>query len=451
MKPFIAHRLGRTALLVGVALGCRPGVADQQFQLESVLVDSVSAQSVGVSREQGRLAAFFTAQKAMVYEILRSSGVDPATLPPDVRARLGQFHTTNLAAFKAFATGLDLRDQGKFGEARAYFEKAAALDPNFKLAQDQKVSMPNVDLVNLLQIRAAVSDAAKTAVSNGQNLVAVDLAHAMAAMLAGQAVVVVPEPSNAATNTSAPFGFSSNPPGSGDNVATHLAIGTAFSYTPAGTSTSVGIATTNEYTAAQYTRNGAVLQSIGGNGSFSAQHGAAADCCAGTATLGDGSKAYWGAWQSASGASATVSLSGNALVAPVLGSGFSYLYAPATPLMPSAGTAVFTPVGGGLSNVTGSIAVNFANRSVSISNLGFDIGALIFSQLNGSTTYSAASASGFFSANYSSGSCAGCVAFTPAASSFTGNFAGSGAQGLVFSTILQNGAGTVGGVHLFGR
>jgi len=112
---------------------------------------------------------------------------------------------------------------------------------------------------------------------------------------------------------------------------------------------------------------------------------------------------------------------------------------------------VFTPVGGGLSNVTGSIAVNFANRSVSISNLGFDIGALIFSQLNGSTTYSAASASGFFSANYSSGSCAGCVAFTPAASSFTGNFAGSGAQGLVFSTILQNGAGTVGGVHLFGR
>lgn len=432
-------------------LGCCGAVADPEFQLESVLIDSTTAQSLGVAHERGALATFFTAQKSMVYEILRSSGIELATLPPEVRARIEKFHTTNLAAFKAFSTGLDLKDQGKFAEAKVYFEKAAELDPNFKLAEEQKVAMPNVNLVNLLQIRTAVTDAARSAVSNGQTLVAIDLAHAMAAMLTGQTVVVAPQPSNAATNTATPFGYSTNPPGSGDNLANHLAIGSAFSYTPPGTSNSISIALTNEYTSTQYSRSGTVLASITGAGDFSAQHGAASDCCAGKATLSDGTNAYWGTWKSAPGSSATVTLSGNSLSAPTLGSDFNYLYANATQGMPTTGTAVFTPVGGSLTNVSGSIAVNFVSRGVSVNNLGFDVGTLMFSQLNGAATYSTGSVSGFFAGNFSSGTCTGCVAFAPAASSFTGNFVGSGATGIVFSSILQNGAGTVGGVHLFGR
>ncbi|MBV8123616.1 MAG: tetratricopeptide repeat protein [Paucibacter sp.] len=449
MTHALIQRLAPSALCL--ALACGGAAADPEFQLESALVDSVTAQSLGASREKGSIATFFAAQKAMVYDILRSSGIDLARLPPDVRGRLEKFHTTNLAAFKAFSTGLDLKDQGKFAEAKAYFEKAIQLDPNFKLAEEQKVAMPNVNLVNLLQIRAAVTDAAKTAVSSGQNLVAIDLAHAMAAMLAGQTVVIAPQPTNAATNTSTPFSYSTNPPGSGDNLASHLAIGTAFSYTPTGSPASISIATTNEYTSSQYARSGTMLESITGSGDFAAQHGAASDCCSGTAALSDGTPAYWGTWRSVPGASAAVALSGSSLSAPVLGSDFNYLYAAATQGMPSTGTAVFTPVGGFLTNVSGNISINFVTRSVNVNNLGFDLSGLMFSQLNGSTTYSASSVSGFFAGNYSSGTCTGCAAFSPAASSFTGNFVGSGASGIVFSSIMQNGAGTVAGVHLFGR
>jgi hypothetical protein len=41
------------------------------------------------------------------------------------------------------------------------------------------------------------------------------------------------------------------------------------------------------------------------------------------------------------------------------------------------------------------------------------------------------------------------VAFAPEASAFGGNFVGNEANGLVFTSILQTGKGTVSGLHLF--
>ena len=127
-----------------------------------------------------------------------------------------------------------------------------------------------------------------------------------------------------------------------------------------------------------------------------------------------------------------------------------YVFADATRTMPGTGTAVFSPTGGSLAQASGTVAVDFANRSVALQNLGFNIGGLAFTGLNGSATYDARIASGTFGGNYSSGNCTGCPAFTPLSSSFGGSFVGRNADGLVFSTFLLTGAGgSASGVHVF--
>jgi hypothetical protein len=127
-----------------------------------------------------------------------------------------------------------------------------------------------------------------------------------------------------------------------------------------------------------------------------------------------------------------------------------YAYADATRSMPTTGTAVFSPAGGSLGQASGTVAVNFVTRGVELQNLGFNIGSLAFSGLNGSATYSDRIASGTFGGNYSSGTCTGCTAFTPVSSSFGGSFVGRNADGLVFSTfLLTGGGGSAAGVHVF--
>lgn len=444
------------ALLLLGAIGQASG---EEFEIESAVIESVSGKGLGVSREKGGIAEFFKAQKTMMFGILRSSGIDFNSLPVDVRARLEKFHTTNLEAFKAFSQGLDLMDDGKYAEAHAFFAKAAELDPNFKLAEEKKVAMPDMNLSNSLQLRTVIRDNAKSAVGAGMSKVQVDLSQAIAAMQSGQTIVVGASttPSTASANTNAGTNtntgannYTSNLPGSGAGLAPRKAIGIVFNYAAA--AASVGIASTNEWRTDQYTVTGNILDSVavGAGGTFVAQRGNAAATVPNAYTLTDGSVVYWGSW-STPGSNASVIVNGTALAAPTLGSQVHYMMGDATRTMPTTGTAVFLPAAGFLGNVVGNLSVNFTTRQVNLNNLGFTLGALTFAGLNGAAIYDANITSGFFKGNYSAGACTGCVAFSPAASAFTGNFVGATANGTIVSSILQNGAGTVAGVHLFAR
>ena len=376
-------------------LACLPAQSEE-FQLESAVMDSVSGRSLGVLNEKGAMTGFFKAQKSMMYGILRSAGIDLNQLPADVRLRLEKFQTTNLEAFKAFSQGLDLKDEGKFAEAQIFFEKAAAIDPNFKLAEDMKVAMPNMNLSTMLQIRTVVRDSAKTAVDNGKRRVEVDIARAAAAIMSGQTVVVGSRNSvsdSSESNAPAADGFTTNPPGSGTDYAPRKVVGIAFSYgagdANAPTGTQVAIASTNEWTSSQYKVSGSSLESLGLGGDFVAQRGAASESATTTHTLSDGSGVYWGSWKSTPGASASVIVSGTPLSAPTLGADVYYMMGEATRTMPTSGTATFLPAGGFLDNVAGNISVNFATRQVALNNLGFTLNGLSFGQLNGTSTYDA--------------------------------------------------------------
>lgn len=445
------HSLAIAALLAvdGTAQAqTAPTAAPQSFALEGAIIDSRSSRSLGVVSERGDINALFRAQKAMTFGILRASGISLDQLAPDIRARIERFATTNLEAFRAFSQGLDLKDQGKFVEAKVQFARAAQLDPGFALAVEQQQAMPDVNLGSSVQTRAVLLAAAGTAVDRGKAAFAVDTARAVAALASGQSVILVQLPSNA--EPAKVIDYSVNPPGSGTQFLPNIVAGVAYTATPPA-GLPVAVATVGEWRAENFRVDGTALESLGNAGNPVAQRGNAQVQPGGSLTLADGNLAHWGAWLSAPGASATVTVNGQNYSAPNLGP-VSYVLGDATPVMPTSGTAVFTPGGGSLANVTGNVAVNFVTRDVELRNLGFSIGTQAFTGLNGLAAFDRSIASGGFSGRYSTGQCAGCLQFSAEASTFGGSFLGRNADALAFSTLLETGGGTRAvGIHLFGR
>jgi len=439
---------------LGVCALCLVGLSAraERFDLETVILESRSSHAVGGTKRSGEIATFFTAQKEMVYAALADLGISLDSLPADVRKDLERIHTTNFAAFRMFSLGLDAQDQGKFAEAKAFFAKAVELDPNFQLAGELSVVMPNSNVTGTVQLQAALAAAAKSATTSGKVQMEVDLSGAIAALQSGQTVVLgsKPDASAAQSNSNnASAGFTSNPPGSGSNYAARLAVGVGYSVqnTPG---VNVAVASTNEWTLDQASSDSAGLLTLGNAAEFRATRASATSAVAGSLNLADGSTVSWGSWQAGAGGSFSVASKGVAVTS--LQPQFQYLIGQATRAMPTSGSATFVPAGGHLSNVSGNIGVDFVGRNVQLNNLGFDLGGASFAALNGSAKYSDTIASGFFKGNFSSGNCVtGCNAFSPTASVFTGNFLGKGTDGLVLSTVLSTGSGTVAGVHAFKR
>ncbi len=445
------------SLATAIAFAAGSAQAQRSFSLEGAIIDSRNGSSLGVVTERGELATLFRAQKAMTFGILRSAGISLEQLSPEVRARIERFQTTNVEAFRAFSQGLDLKDQGRFGEAREQFRRAAELDPNFALAAEQQQSMPEVSLGNNVQTRAVLAAAAGAAVDKGKAAYVVDVARAIAAIQAGQTVVSVPLPSDAAAIASNTYDRAPSDGGPAQQLTPNQVVGTAYTFVNA-SSQLITLASSSEYRAADVRVSGGVLETAGTvAGGFLAQRINAASSGTGSLALGDGSTAYWGQWLSSPTASAALTLSGNRIQAPVLGR-VDYVVGDAPRAMPSSGTAVFTPAGGpSMSGVNGTIAVNFVTQNVTLQNLGFQIGSTTFSGLTGSASYAPPPGvspvpSGGFSGNYTGGQCTGCSAFNVQSSVFTGNFLGRDANGLAFTTfLLTGGGGTVGATHLFTR
>jgi hypothetical protein len=200
------------------------------------------------------------------------------------------------------------------------------------------------------------------------------------------------------------------------------------------------LATSAEYTGAEYRSSGSALDSVGSlNRGFFAERLAANTAGAGSVALADGiTTAYWGSWISAPGSSAEVSTRNGKVSAPQLGN-VDYVFAEATRAMPTAGQGTYTPRGGSFVSPTGTVQVDFVRQTVTLQNLGFGLGGLTFTGLGGSTSYASNSGSGAFNGTYSSGTCTGCPALDLTQSKFGGNFVGRNADGMLFSTFLSIG------------
>ena len=421
----------------------------QGFALEGAVIDSRNGDSLGVVSERGDLSAVFKAQKTMTFGILRAAGISLDQLSPEVRAKIERFQTSNVEAFRAFSQGLDLKDQGRFSEARDSFKRAAELDPGFGLAVEQQQSMPDVNVSTALQLRAVMQAAAGAAVERGKVAYVVDLSRALAALQSGLTVVTVPAV-NENPQLNAANEYTSNQAGSTANALPNQVVSLSLGY-DVNTANPRSLTSPSVWRGADVRATAGTLEQIrtAAEGVV-ADRGGAAAVNSGQATLSDGTVAYWGSWLSTPGGSAAVRVSGQLQTAPSLGQ-VDYVFADATRTVPTTASATFTPAGGLLQGVSGNIAVNFATRSVALQNLGFQIGSLAFTGLNGTASYEATAASGAFNGRYSSGACSGCAAFTPTSSVFNGNFVGTQANGLAFSTLLNTGNGIASGVHLFTR
>jgi tetratricopeptide (TPR) repeat protein len=439
------RRAAALALLAGAAQAQTSG---QSFVLESAVIDSRSGANLGVATERGELAALFRAQKAMTFGILRAAGVPLDSLSPELRARIERFQTTNLDAFRSFSTGLDLKDQGRYAEAREAFRRATELDPGFALAAEQQAAMPEVTLGGGLQLRAVVAAAAGQAVDRGKVAFVVDAARATAALQSGQSVVLVPAETTPVFKGETGESFA-NPAGSAGDFVPNLVAGLAFSATLPQTGP-LKLALAGEWRPTAYRVVDGALESVGSATDFLAERAAAVQGPVTRTVVTDELVVLSGRWLSTAGASASMRLDSESLSYPQLGATLDWIAGNGTPAMPTSGTAVFSATGvGNLGDASGSIAVDFVSRAVEVRNLGFTLDGLAFSGLNGSTLYSSTSLSGGYNGTFSSGACSGCAAFAPTSSTFGGNFVGRNADATIFSTVLNTGSGTVAGVGLF--
>ncbi len=439
------------ARAVGAVLAACPlWAAAQQFSLEGAVVDSRNGSQLGVISERGEIASLFRAQKALTFGILRSAGISLDQLSPELRARIERLQTTNLEAFRAYAQGLDLKDQGRFTEAREQFRRAAELDPGFELAREQQQAMPDVNLTAGVQARAVIAAAASTAVDRGRAVFAVDVARAAAALQAGLEVVRIPV-DTAARRLAADDPYTINPPGSAGSRTPSQVVGLAYTLNEGTISFSTILP--SEWKSGEVAVASGVLQTVGTTtGTVQLRQAGAAASATGRADLPGGGVAYWGSWLSTPGASAVLRTGARELLAPELGR-VDWITADTPLALPGSGSYTFTPVGGSLRDVTGTIRVDIAGRGVTLNDLGFRIDTLSFSGLRGTATYDDSRlASAPFIGNYTAGSCPACAGFVPGSSVFAGNFVGREGQGIIFSTLMVTGPGTTAsGVHLFTR
>lgn len=163
--------LGSTALVeqstaprVGKLIGARKLVnggftdlAEENVRIDASLAETATTEISQVDEVTGKLDAIFKLEKNLAFRIIDDLGI---TLSQEEREAIEKIPTESLLAFMAYSKGLDYEDRGMFDEAKAEYQKAVELDPNFELAKEavQQVeiaasaaSAPPVDFTELEQ------------------------------------------------------------------------------------------------------------------------------------------------------------------------------------------------------------------------------------------------------------------------------------------------------------
>jgi hypothetical protein len=143
MKSCPFYKIGLIVLALANHNLCLAQDQDEQLTVNATTTDVEDLSKKEDIKESDKLAAIFKLQKQLVYKLLKNIGITPDKLSPAIKNALNKPQTTSLVAFKAFSNCLDLKDKGKFEEARVQCEKAVKSDPNFVLAQQFLQSIPD--------------------------------------------------------------------------------------------------------------------------------------------------------------------------------------------------------------------------------------------------------------------------------------------------------------------
>lgn len=137
-----APRVGKLLGAGKIATGSFLDVEEEKLRLDAAVTETEKGKLLTSPEVTGGLSDFFQLEKALVFKILCGIGHCPGSLDGETKASVEKIHTRNLKAFRLYAQGLDLLDQGKYRDASRFFFLAVEEDPEFDLARKALLETP---------------------------------------------------------------------------------------------------------------------------------------------------------------------------------------------------------------------------------------------------------------------------------------------------------------------
>jgi hypothetical protein len=114
------------------------GAAADRLKLDANVVATTSSSVVATGTASDDLKKLFDMEKQVVFQLLQKMNI--ALSPAEQRA-ISERPTADMQAFLAFSSGLEAEDRGDFQAAGDAYGRAAARDPNFKVAKDRQAAV----------------------------------------------------------------------------------------------------------------------------------------------------------------------------------------------------------------------------------------------------------------------------------------------------------------------
>jgi len=144
VDPASAPRVGKLLGAGKITTGSFLDLEQGQIRLDAAVTQTDDGKLLSAPGVTGGLSTFYDLEKSLVFKILCGLGRCPESLDAETRAEVSLIHTKDFAAFRLYAQGLDLLDQGKYREAARSFFLATEEDPEFTLARRALLDTPMI-------------------------------------------------------------------------------------------------------------------------------------------------------------------------------------------------------------------------------------------------------------------------------------------------------------------
>lgn len=139
VDPATGARSGRLLSASSVVQGAlQDGSSADKLKLDANVVATTSSSVVASGTASDDLKKLFDMEKQVVFQLLKKMNI--ALSPAEQRA-ISERPTADLQAFLAFSSGLESEDRGDYKAAGEAYGRAAARDPNFKIAKDRQAAV----------------------------------------------------------------------------------------------------------------------------------------------------------------------------------------------------------------------------------------------------------------------------------------------------------------------
>ena len=139
VDPASGARSGRMLRAATVVQGAlQDGAAADKLKLDANAVATTSSSIVATGSASNDLKKVFDMEKAVVFQLLQKMNIQ---LSPAEQRAISERPTADLQAFLAFSSGLEAEDRGDYQAAGEAYGRAAARDPNFKVAKDRQAAV----------------------------------------------------------------------------------------------------------------------------------------------------------------------------------------------------------------------------------------------------------------------------------------------------------------------